>query len=62
MQSALISTCDARDLRSCTKHTRTVHDRDQGATVEISQHNTINKIIQAALLQARGHEGSNTSA
>ena len=57
-----VGRCDAPDLRSCTIHTYTVHERDQGAMVEISQHNTIIKTIQALLLQARGHKGSNTTA
>src|SRR3954468_11038524 len=42
-----LTNCDAPDLRSCTNHTRNVHDRHQGVTVRITHHNSINKIIKA---------------
>ena len=52
--------CGAPDLRSCTKHTRIVHDRDQGVTMGISQHNTRHKNHTSFILQARGHDNPNT--
>src|SRR3954467_7186680 len=61
-KSALIPTCDAPKIKPCTViiHARyTIEISSHGG---ISQHNSTNKNNTSCLIQARGHEGSNTTA